>query len=237
MRPLRTLLFLDLAQTTELTSANVNPTRVLLADDHALVRAGIRALIGELEGVEVIAEAADGRDALRLIEELQPDIVLLDIAMPGLSGLEVLSEIATRFPSVRTIILSVHEAGAYASEALTVGAAGYLPKSAASTELREAIETVARGETYVSGEVARKTLLEQAKETEQSELLKRITPRQREILTLIAEGNTMRDIAGALDISVKTVESHRAQLMERLDIHEVAGLVRFAIRVGLVKVE
>ena len=215
----------------------MNPTRVLLADDHALVRAGIRALIGELQGVEVIAEAADGRDALRQIEELQPDIVLLDIAMPGLSGLEVLSVIASRFPSVRTIILSVHEAGAYASEALTAGAAGYLPKSAASTELREAIETVARGETYVSGEVARKTLLEQAKETEQSGLLKRLTPRQREILTLIAEGNPMRAIAGALDISVKTVESHRAQLMERLDIHEVAGLVRFAIRVGLVKVE
>jgi DNA-binding NarL/FixJ family response regulator len=215
----------------------VKPTRVLLADDHALVRAGIRALISELEGVEVIAEAVDGRDTLRLIEELQPDIVLLDIAMPDLSGLEVLSEIAQRFPSVRAIILSVHEAGEYASEALSAGAAGYLPKSAASTELREAIETVSRGETYVSGEIARKTILQQARETEQDGLLKRLTPRQREILTLIAEGNTMRDIAGALDISVKTVESHRAQLMERLDIHEVARLVRFAIRMGLVKVE
>jgi len=215
----------------------VNPTRVLLADDHALVRAGIRALINELEGVEVIAEAADGRDTLRLIEELQPDIVLLDIAMPGLSGLEVLSESAKRFPGVRAIILSVHEEGEYALEALAAGAAGYLPKSAASTELQEAIETVARGETYVSGEIARKTILQQAKETERDELLKRITPRQREILTLIAEGNPMRDIASALDISVKTVESHRAQIMERLDIHEVARLVRFAIHMGLVKVE
>jgi DNA-binding NarL/FixJ family response regulator len=215
----------------------VNLIRVLLADDHALVRAGIRALIGELEGIEVVAEAADGLDALRLIEELRPDIVLLDIAMPGLSGLEVLSEIIKRFPLVRAIILSVHEAGAYALAALGAGAAGYLPKSAASTELREAIETVARGETYVSGEVAKKTLLKQAKETEQSGFLNRLTPRQREILTLIAEGRTTRDIAGALDISVKTVESHRAQVMERLDIHEVAGLVRFAIRMGLVKVE
>jgi DNA-binding NarL/FixJ family response regulator len=220
-----------------LTSANVNSTRVLLADDHALVRAGIRALIGELEGVKVIAEAVDGRDTLRLIEELQPDIVLLDIAMPGLNGLEVLSESAKRFPSVRAIILSVHEAGEYALEALGAGAAGYLPKSAASTELREAIETVARGQTYVSGEIARKTILEQAKETERDGLLKRLTPRQREILTLIAEGNTMRDIARTLDISVKTVESHRAQLMERLDIHEVARLVRFAILMGLVTVE
>ena len=215
----------------------MKPLRVLLADDHALVRAGIRALIGELQGIEVIAEAGSGREALRLAEELQPDIMLLDIAMPALSGFEVLSETAKRFPNVRVIILTVHEEGAYASQALSAGAAGYLPKSAASAELREAIETVARGETYVSGEVARKTLLAQSRETEQSGLLKRLTPRQREILTLIAEGNTMRDIAGALDISVKTVESHRAQLMERLDIHEVAGLVRFAIRMGLVKVE
>lgn len=221
----------------ELTSANVKPTRVLLADDHALVRAGIRALIGELQGIEVIAEAGSGREALRLTEELQPDIMLLDIAMPALSGFDVLAETAKRFPNVRVIILTVHEEGAYALQALSAGAAGYLPKSAASTELQEAIETVARGETYVSGEVARKTLIAQSRETEQSELLKKLTPRQREILTLIAEGNTMRDIAAALDISAKTVESHRAQVMERLDIHEVAGLVRFAIRMGLVKVE
>jgi DNA-binding NarL/FixJ family response regulator len=214
----------------------VNPTRVLLADDHALVRAGIRALIGELQGIEVIAEAGSGHEALRLTEQLQPDIVLLDIAMPVLSGLEVLAETAKRFPNVRVIILSVHEEGAYAAQALRAGAAGYLPKSAGSSELQKAIETVARGETYVSGEIARKTILQQAKETEQNGLLKKLTRRQRETLTLIAEGNTMRDIALALNISVKTVESHRAQVMERLDIHEVAGLVRFAIRTGLVKV-
>ena len=215
----------------------MHPTRVLLADDHALVRAGIRALIGELEGIEVIAEAGSGREALRLTEALQPDILLLDIAMPALSGLEVLAETARRFPNVRVIILTVHEEGAYALQALRSGAAGYLPKSAGSSELQEAIETVARGEIYVSGEVARKSILQQAKGIEQSGLLKRLTPRQREILTLMAKGSTMRDIAGALNISVKTVESHRAQLMERLDIHEVAGLVRFAIRTGLVKVE
>lgn len=215
----------------------MNPTRVLLADDHALVRAGIRALIGELEGIEVVAEAGSGREALRLTEELQPDIVLLDIAMPALSGLEVLAETAKRFPNVRVIILTVHEEREYALQALRSGAAGYLPKSAGRTELQDAIETVARGETYVSGELARKSILQQAGGVKHDAMLKMLTPRQREILILIAEGNTTRDIAVSLKISVKTVESHRAQLMERLDIHEMAGLVRFAIRTGLVKLE
>jgi DNA-binding NarL/FixJ family response regulator len=216
----------------------LNPTRVLLADDHALVRAGIRALLSTIEGVEVIAEAGDGREALRLIKELRPDIALLDITMPDLSGLEVLKESKKDFPDLRVIILTVHEAGEYAMEALRAGAAGYLPKSAAANELQVAIKIVSRGETYVSGEVSRKTLLEFSQGvTEHTHLLARLTPRQREILTLIAEGHSTKDIARRLNISVKTVESHRAQLMERLDIHDVAGLVRYAIRKGLVKVE
>jgi len=215
----------------------VKPIRVLLIDDHALVRAGIRALIGQLEEVEVAGEAAGGREALRLIEELQPDIVLLDIAAPGMSRLEVLTESAKRFPQVRVIVLTVHEAGEYALGALRAGAAGYLPKSAASNELKEAIETVARGETYVSSDIARKTVLEHARESQDERSLENLTPRQREILTLIAEGNSTREIARYLKISVKTVESHRAHLMERLNIHEVAGLVLFAIRLGLIRVE
>jgi DNA-binding NarL/FixJ family response regulator len=213
------------------------PIRVLLVDDHALVRAGIRALIGQLEEVEVAGEAAGGREALRLIEELQPDIVLLDIAAPGMSGLEVLTESSKRFPQVRVIVLTVHEAGEYALGALRAGAAGYLPKSAASDELKEAIETVARGETYVSSDIAKKTMLEQARISQDERSLEKLTPRQREILILMAEGNSTREIARSLKISVKTVESHRAQLMERLNIHEVAGLVMFAIRLSLVKVE
>jgi DNA-binding NarL/FixJ family response regulator len=215
----------------------VKPIRVLLIDDHALVRAGIRSLINGMEGVEVVAEAANGEDALRRIEEVQPDIALLDVAMPGLNGFQVLAESVKRFPSVRVIVITVHETGQYASQALRAGAVGYLPKSAASVELQEAIRTVAAGETFISREVDKKTILQQAKETEQARLLKTLTPRQREILTLIAEGNSTRDIALLLRISVKTVESHRAQLMERLNIHEVAGLVRFAIRTGLVKIE
>lgn len=216
----------------------MNPTRVLLADDHALVRAGIRALLSTIEGVEVIAEAGSGREALQLIRELQPDIVLLDITMPDQSGLEVLKESKKDFPDLRVIILTVHEAGEYAMEALRAGAAGYLPKSAAANELQVAIRIVSRGETYVSGEVSRKTLLEFSKgATEHSHLLAKLTPRQREILTLVAEGHSTKDIARSLNISVKTVESHRAQLMERLDIHDVAGLVRYSIKKGLVKVE
>ena len=209
----------------------------MLIDDHALVRAGIRALVSGIDGVEVVGEAANGGEALRLIEDLQPDIVLLDLSMPGLSGFEVLSNTTKRFPHIRTIILTVHESGHYAIEALRAGAAGFLPKTAASIELREAITKVAAGEGYVSGEVARKTVLQQAKVSQQNHLLESLTPRQREILTLIAEGNTMKDIARRLNISVKTVESHRAQLMDRLDIHELAGLVRFAITMGLVNVE
>lgn len=216
----------------------VNSTkRVLLADDHALVRAGIRALLCRIKGVEVVGEAADGREALRMIKELRPDIALLDISMPGLSSFEVLEESTRLFPDLRVIMLTVHDAAEYAVKALRAGAAGFLPKSAAANELRAALETVLRGEIYVSGEVARQTVLQQAKETETTRLLKRITPRQREILTLVAEGNSTRDIARTLNISTKTVESHRAQLMERLDIHDVAGLVRCAIRMGLVKVE
>ena len=216
----------------------MKPVRVLLADDHALVRAGIRALLNAIEGVEVIAEAGDGREALQLIQELRPDIALLDITMPDLNGFEVLAETTRQFPDLRLIILTVHESGEYAIQALRAGAAGFLPKSAAANELQEAIETVRRGDTYVSGEISRKTLLEFSKgTTEPAQFLARLTPRQREILTLIAEGKSTKDIGRILNISVKTVESHRAQLMERLDIHEVAGLVRYAIRMGLVKVE
>jgi DNA-binding NarL/FixJ family response regulator len=215
----------------------VKRIRVLLIDDHALVRAGIRALVSEVDGVEVVGEAGNGDEALPLIEELQPDILLLDLSMPGLSGFEVLAHTAKRFPSIRVIVLTVHESGHYAVEALRAGAAGFLPKSAASAELHEAIRNVAEGKSYVSGDIARKTVLQQAKVNEQIQLLERLTPRQREILTLIAEGHTMKDIACTLSISVKTVESHRAQLMERLGIYEVASLVRFAIRMGLVNVE
>ncbi|HKB65257.1 MAG TPA: response regulator transcription factor [Pyrinomonadaceae bacterium] len=214
----------------------MKPIRALIADDHALVRAGIRALVEKIDDVSVIAETGEGGEALRLIKELKPDVVLLDVTMPGLSGLEVLAESRKYLPNVRVIILTVHDEAEYAMQALRAGAAGFLPKSAAANELQVAIETVSRGEIYVSDEVSRRTLLEYSRGRIEHRLA-RLTPRQREILTLIAEGLNTKDIGRRLNISAKTVESHRAQLMERLNIHDVASLVRFAIKVGLIRVE
>jgi DNA-binding NarL/FixJ family response regulator len=203
-------------------------------DDHALVRAGIRALIDTLNGVEVVAEAGNGREALLQVEKFAPDLVLLDLTMPGMSGFEVLEQIVQRSPEVRVIILTMHEAGEYTKRALRLGAAGFITKSAAANELKQGIETVMRGETYTSKETRHEIRPPILGESRARRLLEKLTPRQREILVLIAEGQTTKQIARQLNISVKTVESHRAQLMERLDIREVAGLVRFAIRTGLV---
>jgi DNA-binding NarL/FixJ family response regulator len=185
----------------------------------------------------VVAEAGKGSEALNLINELRPDLVLLDITMPDGSGFDVLQHVAKSVPETRVIVLTVHEAGEYAIRALREGAAGFLPKSAASTELEQAIQTVLKGETYISPETSRKTLLEYGKGVTKRDQLETLSPRQREVLRLIAEGRTTKQIAQMLEISVKTVETHRAQLMERLDIHDVAGLVRYAIIVGLIEVE
>ena len=211
--------------------------RTLIADDHALVRAGIRALVEKITGVTVVGEAGKGSEAIDLINDLQPDLVLLDITMPDGSGFDVLQHVQKNFPAIRVIVLTVHEAGEYAIRALREGAAGFLPKSAASAELEQAIHTVMNGEVYISPETSRKTLIDFGKGVTKRDLLDTLSPRQREVLRLIAEGRTTKQIAQMLEISVKTVETHRAQLMERLDIHDVAGLVRYAIIVGLIEVE
>jgi len=214
----------------------MKPIRILLADDHALVRAGIRALAQNLAGVEVVAEAVDGREALAAIKTHQPDIVLMDISMAGLNGLEAAARVARDFPNVRVIILSAHSNEEYVCQALRAGAAGYLLKDAGTSELDLAIKAVARGETYLSPTVSKHVIADYLRRTGgETGSLQLLTPRQREILQLIAEGQTTKQIAKTLHISVKTVETHRMQLMERIDIHDVAGLVRFAIRVGLVQ--
>ena len=215
----------------------MDPIRVVIADDHALVRAGIRALVEKIEGVVVVGEAGKGSEALELVREFRPDLMLLDITMPDGGGFDVLDQVTKKYPEIKIIVLTVHEAGEYAIRALREGAAGFLPKSAASTELEQAIQTVIRGEVYISDETSRKTLLEYGKGTTKRDLLATLSPRQREVLRLIAEGKTTKQIAQLLEISVKTVETHRAQLMERLGIHDVAGLVRYAIIVGLIEVE
>jgi DNA-binding NarL/FixJ family response regulator len=216
----------------------VEPVRILLVDDHVLVRAGIRALLDRIIGVEVVAEAGDGREALQLIEDFHPAIVLLNMKSSIGSSVVVLKEIVKRFPAVRVIVLAQQEDEARAMRALHAGAAGYLPKSAQATELTEAIETVARGETYISSGVSSKTLARYFAGTsgELGKLRRVLTPRQLDVLIFIAEGTSTRQIASTLNISVKTVESHRANLMDRLDIHDVAGLVRYAIKAGLIKI-
>lgn len=211
--------------------------RVLIADDHALVRAGIRALVERIKGVVVVAEAGKGSEAVQLLDQFQPNLVLLDITMPDGNGFDVLGHVAKKFPAIRVIVLTVHEAGEYAIRALREGATGFLPKSAASTELEQAIQTVMKGDVYISPETSRKTLIDIRKGLSKRDQLATLSPRQREVLQLIAEGKTTKQIAQLLDISVKTVETHRAQLMERLNIHDVAGLVRYAILVGLIEVE
>jgi DNA-binding NarL/FixJ family response regulator len=213
----------------------MNATRVLLADDHGLVRAGIRALIEKIPNVEVVGEASTGREALELVKSKLPNLVLMDIGMAELGGLEALPRIVKDFPGVRVIILSAHANEEYVIRALRSGAAGYMLKDAATAELQLAIDSVAQDKTYLSPSISR-TVIDSYLERVGGPLspLEQLTPRQREILQLIAEGKNTKEIASDLDISVKTVESHRLQLMERLNVHDVPGLVRYAIRNGLV---
>jgi len=210
-------------------------TRVLLADDHALVRVGIRSLLSTIAGFDVVGEAGTGHEALELADKLRPHVVLMDIAMPGINGLDATARLVERHPEVRVIILSMHASEEYALQALRAGAAGYLLKDADLLELERAIVAVARGETYLSPAISKHVIADYKRRVaEQPEPIDRLTPRQREVLRLIAEGLSTKEIAFKLGLSVKTVETHRAQLMERLEIRDVAGLVRFAIRSGLV---
>jgi DNA-binding NarL/FixJ family response regulator len=213
----------------------VSRVRVLLADDHTLVRAGIRALLQSIEGVEVVAESGDGREALELIARHRPDVALLDIAMPGMNGLEIAKRITRESPRTRVVILSMHADPSYVQQALRAGAAGYLLKGAAVSELPLALRSVMLGETYLTPKVSKHVVDGFLREGEgEPGPLHGLTKRQCEILQLIAEGHPTKEIATILDVSIKTVETHRARLMDRLDIHDVPGLVRFAIRAGLV---
>jgi DNA-binding NarL/FixJ family response regulator len=209
--------------------------RIVLADDHTLVRAGIRSLVESLEGTEVIAECGDGRETLEQIVRHLPDVALIDIGMPGLSGLEVARRAAQEAPKTKIVILSMHADPTYVGQALRAGVAGYLLKGAAVSELPLALRAVMRGETYLTPKVS-KSVVDGflGGGGEEPDLLEGLTRRQREILQLIAEGHSTKEIAGILEVSAKTVETHRARLMERLEIRDVPGLVRYAIRAGLV---
>ncbi|AGA29780.1 response regulator [Singulisphaera acidiphila] len=209
--------------------------RVVLADDHNLLRAGIRALLEDLPGIEVVAEAADGREALSLVELHRPDIILMDIAMPGLSGLDVAARLQREQSTVKVIILTMHKDEAYVRRAILAGASGYLVKDSDTEELGLALRAVARGETYLSPAVSKHLVADYRRQAAtETGLTGGLTQRQLEVLRQVAEGKTTKAIAQNLGLSIKTVESHRTLLMERLGIHDVAGLVRYAIRVGLI---
>ncbi len=209
--------------------------RVLLADDHTLVRAGLRKLLESMPDYQVVGEAGDGLALLALADKLQPTLVLMDIAMPGLNGLETTARLLKVQPDIRVLILSMHQNEEYVRRALRHGAVAYLLKDAAPLELELALAAVMRGETYLSPAVSKGVVNDYVQrlrgEDHPGEAL---SPRQREVLQLIAEGHSTKEIARRLDLAVKTVETHRSQLMKLLDIHEVAGLVRYAMRAGLV---
>ena len=209
------------------------PIRILLAEDHALVRAGIRSLLASVPDLEVVGEAGDGREALAILERIPADVVILDITMPGMNGLEAASRIAERWPATKVIILSMHSNEEYVSRALRAGAAGYLLKDAGTSELEAAIRAVVRGQTFLSAAVSRRAPAGDGA-AQGPTALEALTPRQREVLQLIAEGHSTKGTAAVLGLSVKTVETHRTQLMQRLAIHDVAGLVRYAMRAGLI---
>jgi len=216
----------------------LKPVRVLLADDHKLVRAGFRAMLDALGGIDIVGETGDGREALELIQKHRPDVALLDITVPSLTGLEVATRVANEVAGVRIVILSMHTDTEYIARAVRAGVSGYLLKNADPVELELALRAAVNGQMYLSPTVSKQLVEDYARrlsaETGTGELL---TPRQREILQLIAEGKATKDIATTLDLSVKTVETHRKDLMERLGIHDVPGLVRYAIRQGIIKAD
>lgn len=212
--------------------------RVLLADDHTIVREGLRVLLGSEPDVEVVGEAADGREAVRLAVELEPDVVVMDLAMPQLNGVDATEQIRRRCPHTRVLVLSMHSGEEHVRPAIRAGASGFLLKGSGLSDLLAATRAVAAGDAFFSPSVAR-IVLRDARgggappDEERGEPL---TAREREILQLVAEGRTSREIAAALHISVKTVEGHRSRIMDKLEIRELAGLVRYAVRVGLVPV-
>ena len=212
--------------------------RVLLADDHKLFRAGIRSLLQTLDDIEVVAEAGDGREALRLAAAHRPDVVFMDIMMPNLNGLDAAARIAHAYPHTRVIMLSMSADEDSVLKTLRAGAVGYLVKTADPAELELAIRAAMRGEKFLSSAVSEHVVsvcLNRLNKEQTS--LERLTPRQREVLQLVAESHTTKDIAKRLEISTKTAEAYRGELMRALDIHDIASLTRYAIRTGLVSLD
>ena len=213
-------------------------TRVVVVDDHELVRAGVVMLLGAMPNVVVVGQASNAPSLLELIKTVAADLVLLDIAMPGVNGLELMPELLRALPQVKVIILSMHKDKQYVRKALSLGAQGYILKDSAPSQLGNAIDAVMRGENYLSPSVSQSALSDYVQHLRsETKAEPSLTPRQIEILRLIAMGQSSKEIANSLNLSVKTVDSHRTNLMHMLDIHEITGLVRYALRHGLIPKE
>lgn len=210
--------------------------KILVVDDHAIMRDGIHALIDLHDDIEVVGEASDGKEAIEKVRELVPDVVIMDIAMPGMDGLEAARRIRKRNPEVKVLVLTQHDHKEYVLSAIKAGVAGYLPKRAVSSELVSAIRAVHRGESFLYPSAATALIQDYLRKGE-AEPYDYLTEREREILKLIAEGHTSREIASMLFISVKTVQGHRTKIMEKLDIHNRTELIRYAMRKGLVSMD
>jgi DNA-binding NarL/FixJ family response regulator len=211
--------------------------RIVIAEDHTILREGLRALLSSQENLEVVGEAEDGREAIRQVEKLTPDLILMDLSMPKMNGIEAIREIRRRVPETRILALTVHKAEEFILEVLQSGADGYIPKDASSSELMMAIKSILMGKRYLSPSVSNVVIegyLESRRTSESITPWGKLTKREREILKLIAEGYKNKDIADYLCISVKTVEKHRANLMKKLDLHSAAALTAYAMERGLV---
>jgi two-component system response regulator NreC len=213
--------------------------KVLVADDHTILRQGIKALLDNQEGIEVIGEAKDGREALAIIEETLPDVILMDIAMPGLNGLEATRRIKKKFPRMKVLVLTMYTNEEYIFQILNAGANGYLVKETAFQDLISAIKAVYKNEAFMSPSISKKVINSYIKKAQDDEeqICEILTTREREILQLIAEGNSSKKIAELLFISPKTVETHRTHIMDKLNIHNRTGLIKYAIRKGMVDVD
>jgi two-component system, NarL family, response regulator NreC len=205
---------------------------VVLADDHALVRDGLRAVLAREPDIQVVGEAADGRDALRVVDTAKPDVAVLDLSMPLLNGLDVARQLVSRDRGPRTILMTVHDEDRYVLQAVRAGVRGYVLKKQAAADLVRAIREVAGGRVYLSPGVG--AAVAEAIRTGGPGPDERLTAREREVLQLVAEGKTTKEIAGILNVSVKTADAHRTHLMQKLDIHDIAGLTRCALRLGLI---
>lgn len=213
--------------------------RVLLADDHTIVRQGLRALLDSQEDIEVVGEAEDGRQAFEKTKELIPDVVVIDITMPNLNGIEATRQIKKLNPEIKVLVLTVHDNEEYIHQILQAGASGYLLKESAVTDLVSAINAVKKGGIFLSPAISKVVVKDYIKHAEEGtgdfDSLNILTNREREVLQLIAEGHTNREVAHLLKLSVKTVDVHRSHIMEKLNIHDVTGLVKYSIRKGLIK--